>query len=75
MEGLEVGNTKTNKKVYGKYNVDILNEEPFISIYNDLVQCSSCRTNFLPDRFPAHQRLCFKHPECLKKIKEKIYNY
>ena len=67
MKGLEGGNTKTKIKASGKYDIDNLNEEAFVSNNNDLVPCSSCGRNFLPERLPAHQRLCFKHPEMFKK--------
>ncbi len=67
MKGLEGGNTKTKIKASGKYDVDNLNEEAFVSNNNDLIQCSSCGRNFLPERLPAHQKICFKHPEMFKK--------
>ena len=67
MKGLEGGNTKTKIKASGKYDVENLNDEAFISNNKDLVQCSSCGRNFLPERLPAHQKICFKHPEMFKK--------
>ena len=67
MKGLEGGNTKTKIKASGKYDVDNLNEEAFVSNNNDLVQCSSCGRSFLPERLAAHQKICFKHPEMFKK--------
>ena len=67
MKGLDGGNTKTKIKASGKYDIDKLNEEAFVSNNNDLVPCSSCGRNFLPERLPTHQKICFKHPEMFKK--------
>jgi hypothetical protein len=65
MKGLEGGNTKVKIKANGKYDVENLSSDAYQN--NDLVQCSSCGRSFLPERLPAHQKICFKHPEMFKK--------
>ena len=67
MKGLEGGNAKVKIKANGKYDVENLSSDAYKN--NDLVQCSSCGRSFLPERLPAHQKICFKHPEMFKKKK------
>ena len=72
-KGLEGGNTKVKIKASGKYDIDGLNEDAFKD-NNDsnLIQCISCGRKFLAERIPAHQKICFKHPEMFSKNKKVV---
>ena len=72
-KGLEGGNTKVKIKASGKYDIDGLNEDAFKD-NNDsnLIQCNSCGRKFLAERIPAHQKICFKHPEMFSKNKKVV---
>ena len=70
-KGLEGGNTKVKINASGKYDIDGLNKEAFNNNNeNNLIECSSCKRKFLPERIPAHQKICFKHPEMFIKNKK-----
>ena len=70
-KGLEGGNTKFKINASGKYDIDGLNKEAFSNNNeNNLIECSSCKRKFLPERIPAHQKICFKHPEMFIKNKK-----
>ena len=56
--------------VGGGNNYDALNQQAFDQYNKDaLIECEFCGRTFLPERLPAHQKLCSKHPELLKKKK------
>ena len=58
----------------GGNNYDALNQQAFDQFNKDaLIECEFCGRTFLPERLPAHQKLCSKHPELFKRKKQIHY--
>lgn len=71
IKNYEKNQAMLNQGVGGKggyANMDALNDQAFEQYNKDaLVKCEFCGRTFLPERLPAHQKLCSKHPELFKK--------